>query len=128
MIAMLIVGRLIQRVDPRWLVLSGLGLTAFALWEMTGFTPDVAERTLIWTGLVQGLGLGFLFVPLSTMTFATLRAEYRTQGTAVFSLVRNLGSSIGISIVIFLLGYNTQVVHSALVEQVTPFRMPLLDP
>ena len=72
MVAMMIVGRLINRLDPRVLLASGLLLTAAVLWEMTGFTPDVSEWTLIRTGILQGMGLGFMFVPLSTITFATL--------------------------------------------------------
>jgi MFS transporter, DHA2 family, multidrug resistance protein len=121
MVAMMIVGRLINRVDPRVLLASGLLLTAAVLWEMTGFTPDVSEWTLIRTGILQGLGLGFMFVPLSTITFATLPGHLRTQGTALYSLVRNIGSSIGISLVIFLLTRNTQIVHAELAGHVTPF-------
>lgn len=121
MIAMLIVGRLIRKVDPRLLILIGLLLTALSLWEMVGFTPDISEFAIIRSGIVQGLGLGFCFVPLTTITFATLTPELRTQGTALFSLMRNIGSSIGISVVIFLLNRNTQVVHSTMAEQVTPF-------
>jgi DHA2 family multidrug resistance protein len=121
MVAMMIVGRLINRLDPRVLLASGLLLTAAVLWEMTGFTPDVSEWTLIRTGILQGLGLGFMFVPLSTITFATLPGHLRTQGTALYSLVRNIGSSIGISLVIFLLTRNTQLVHAELAGQVTPF-------
>ncbi|WP_246158278.1 DHA2 family efflux MFS transporter permease subunit [Reyranella soli] len=121
MVAMMIVGRLINRVDPRILLASGLLMTAAVLWEMTGFTPDVSEWTLIRTGILQGMGLGFMFVPLSTITFATLPGSLRTQGTALYSLVRNLGSSIGISLVIFLLTRNTQLVHAELAGQVTPF-------
>jgi DHA2 family multidrug resistance protein len=128
MAAMIIVGRIINRVDPRALVLTGLALTAFALWEMTGFTPNVSQGTLIRTGIVQGFGLGFIFVPLSTITFATLAPEYRTQAASLFSLVRNIGSSIGISIVIFLLGHNAQVMHAELVEHVTPFNHALQMP
>jgi DHA2 family multidrug resistance protein len=121
MVAMMIVGRLINRVDPRVLLASGLLLTAAVLWEMTGFTPSVSEWTLIRTGILQGLGLGFMFVPLSTITFATLPGHLRTQGTALYSLVRNIGSSIGISLVIFLLTRNTQIVHAELAGHVTPF-------
>jgi len=121
MIAMIIVGRVINKVDPRALIISGLLLTSFALYEMAGFTPDVSQGTLIRTGIIQGFGLGFIFVPLSTITFATLTPEFRTQGTALFSLVRNIGSSIGISLVIFLLGRNTQVMHTELVQHITPF-------
>jgi DHA2 family multidrug resistance protein len=114
MISMILVGRIINRIDARWMILTGLSLTAFSLWEMTGFTPDVSQGTLIRTGMVQGLGLGFIFVPLSTITFSTLAPIYRTQGASLFALMRNIGSSIGISIVIFLLGRNTQVMHSEL--------------
>ena len=121
MVAMMMVGRLIARVDPRVLLASGLVLTAAVLWEMTGFTPNVSQWTLIRTGILQGMGLGFMFVPLSTITFATLPGHLRTQGTALYSLMRNIGSSIGISLVIFLLTRNTQLVHAELAGHVTPF-------
>jgi DHA2 family multidrug resistance protein len=121
MVAMMIVGRLINRVDPRLLLAAGLLLTAEVLWEMNYFTPDVSQWTLVRTGILQGLGLGFMFVPLSTITFATLPGTLRTQGTALYSLMRNIGSSIGISLVIFLLTRNTQIVHAELAGQVTPF-------
>jgi DHA2 family multidrug resistance protein len=114
MIAMMAVGRVINRVDPRYMILTGLSLVAFSLYEMTGFTPDVAQFTLVWTGVVQGFGLGFIFVPLSTITFSTLSPIYRTQAASLFALMRNIGSSIGISIVIFLLGRSTQVMHAEL--------------
>ncbi len=72
MVAMMIVGRIINRVDPRLLLAAGLLLTAEVLWEMNYFTPDVSQWTLVRTGILQGMGLGFMFVPLSTITFATL--------------------------------------------------------
>lgn len=128
MVAMMAVGRLINVVDARLLVLTGLLLTAYVLWEMAGYTPDVSQQTLVVQGVLQGVGLGLMFVPLSTITFATLPAQFRTEGTALFSLLRNIGSSLGISLVIFLLSRNTQVMHSALVEHVTPFNMALRDP
>ena len=121
MVAMMVVGRIINRVDARILLAAGLLLTAEVLWEMTYFTPDVSQWTLIRTGVLQGMGLGFMFVPLSTITFSTLPGVFRTQGTALYSLMRNIGSSIGISLVIFLLTRNTQIVHSELVAHVTPF-------
>lgn len=122
MAAMMLCGRIITRVDPRGLLLVGTGLTAFSLHQMAGFTPDVSMFTLIWTGVVQGMGLGFLFVPLSTMAFATLSPQLRTQGTALFSLLRNIGSSIGISVAAFLLSRNSTEIQAHLVESVTPFR------
>jgi DHA2 family multidrug resistance protein len=128
MVAMIIVGRVINRVDPRALVMLGLTLTAYVLWEMTGWTPDVSQRTVVTTGIIQGLGLGFMFVPLSTITFATIIPELRTQGTALFSLMRNIGSSIGISFVIFLLSHNTQVMHADLTGHITPYNEALRQP
>jgi len=121
MIAMLVVGRLVNRFDPRLLILAGLLLTALSLWDMTGFSLDIGTWDLVRTGITQGLGLGFIFVPLSTVTFATLAPRLRTEATALYSLVRNLGSSVGISIVIALLSRNIQINHATLAENVTPF-------
>ncbi len=125
MVAMMIVGRLINRFDPRLMVVAGLALTAFVLWRMTGFTTDVSRATFVVTGALQGLGLGLMFVPLSTVTFATLSPALRTQGTALFSLSRNIGSSVGISIVSFLLTRNMQIVHADLAVNATPFNEAL---
>jgi len=121
MAAMMAVGQLIGRVDPRWLISVGLGFTAWSLYAMSSYTADVSMQSLVWTGVIQGLGLGFIFVPLSTISFATLPPELRTQGTALFSLIRNVGSSIGISVVIFLLARNTQINHAELSESVNAF-------
>ena len=130
MIAMVLVGRLVGRVDARLLIFGGLALTAFSLWEMAGFTTDVSEGAIIRTGIVQGLGLGFIFVPLSALTFATLAPDLRTEATGMFSLLRNVGSSIGVSVVTALLTQYTQVNHATLVEHVTPYnpmmRAPML--
>jgi len=128
MLAMMIVGRVMSRIDPRLLFALGLLLIAYTLWEMTYYTTDVSQATIIRTGIIQGLGLGFVFIPLSTMTFATLDPRYRTQGTSLFSLMRNIGSSIGISIVIFLLTRNTAIMHADLASQVTPFNLGLHMP
>ena len=128
MVAMVIIGRIVGRVDPRILLMIGLLLSAWSLHVMAGFTPDVAASTLVMNGVIQGLGLGFMFLPLSTITFATLRPELRTQGTALFSLARSMGSAIGISLVIFMLARNTQVAHAELSALVTPFSAGMADP
>jgi DHA2 family multidrug resistance protein len=121
MIAMFIVGRMIGRVDTRYFLVLGFMVTAWSLWVMTGFTQDVAEWTILWVGTVQGIGFGLLFVPLSTITFATLAPQLRGEATGLFSLLRNLGGSIGISGVTSLLVSNTQVNHAEIVNHVTAF-------
>ncbi len=117
--AMLIVGRLVGRVDTRLLLAVGLGLTAWSFYEMTGWTPDVSQTTIIVNGLVQGAGLGFLFVPLSTVTLGTLLPHQRTEGAGLYNLSRNIGSSVGISVVTSLLTQNTQANHADIVQHVT---------
>jgi DHA2 family multidrug resistance protein len=121
MVCMFLVGKLVGKVDTRWLLLTGLGLTAWAMYDMTGWTPDVAQWTIVVTGFIQGAGLGFLFVPLTTSTFATLPAAMRGEGTGLYNLSRNIGSSVGISIVSALLVENTQINHADISAYVTPF-------
>jgi MFS transporter, DHA2 family, multidrug resistance protein len=119
MASMLIVGRLTGRVDTRFLLAIGLGLTAWSFNQMTGWTPDVSQATIIGVGVVQGAGLGFLFVPLSAATLSTLPLQARTEGAGIYNLSRNIGSSVGISIVNSLITRNTQANHAAIVPNVS---------
>jgi DHA2 family multidrug resistance protein len=121
MIAMLVAGRIANRADPRLTMLFGIGLIALSLWDMMGWTPDVDVWTLTVNSVVQGLGLGFVFIPLQVVAFGTLPPFFRTDGAALLSLVRNIGSAIGISVTAFLLARNTQAMHAELTEHVTPF-------
>src|SRR6185437_9100833 len=97
-------------------------------WQMTGFYLQMDTTPVVVSGFVQGLGTGFVYVPLATVTFATLSSRFRNEGTALFSLVRNVGSSVGISIVETLLTRNTQIMHSRLADHVTPFNAALQAP
>jgi MFS transporter, DHA2 family, multidrug resistance protein len=119
MLAMLIAGRIIGKVDLRLTLLVGFLITAFALWQMTGYSLELSESDIVWPGVIQGFGTGLVFVPLSAATFATLSPEMRAQGTSIYSLVRNIGSSIGISLVQTLLTRNTVIAHASLAERVT---------
>jgi MFS transporter, DHA2 family, multidrug resistance protein len=119
MLAMLIAGRIVGRVDLRLTLLVGFLIVAFALWQMTGYSLDLSQGNIVWPGLIQGFGTGLVFVPLSAATFATLSPEMRAQGTSLYSLVRNIGSSIGISLVQTQLIRNTVIVHASLAERVT---------
>ncbi len=117
--AMLVVGKLTGKVDTRVLLGAGLGLTAWSFYVMTGWTPDVSQMTIIIVGVIQGIGLGFIFVPLSVVTLSTLSSELRAEGAGLYSLSRNIGSSIGISVVNSLLTRNTQVNHADITQHVT---------
>ncbi|MCO5064112.1 MAG: DHA2 family efflux MFS transporter permease subunit [Rhizobiaceae bacterium] len=125
MISMLLVGRLVRMVDPRGLVLAGLLLTAWSLYMMTNFTPQMDDTQIVLSGIVQGLGLGLVFVPLSTLAFSTLDARHRADATSLFTLVRNIGSSIGISVVSVLLTRNIQINHSEIAAGLTPYNQNL---
>ena len=121
MACMFIVGRMIGKVDTRLLLMTGLLLTAWAMYDMTGWNPNVSQWTIAVTGFIQGAGLGFLFVPLTTVTFATLAPEQRADGTGLYNLSRNVGSSVGISVVSYLLIRNDQVNHATIASHVTGF-------
>jgi MFS transporter, DHA2 family, multidrug resistance protein len=119
MAAMMLVGRLVGRFDTRLMLAVGLGLTAWSFYAMTGWTPDVSQTEIIIVGVVQGAGLGFLFVPLSSATLATLPPDQRTEGAGIYNLSRNIGSSVGISVVTSLLTQNTQANHADIAQHVT---------
>jgi DHA2 family multidrug resistance protein len=128
MVCMFVVGKMIGKVDTRLLLGLGLGLTAWAMYEMTGWTPDISKWTIVSVGFVQGAGLGFLFVPLTTIAFSTLPADMRGEGTGLYNLSRNIGSSVGISFVATLLAQNVQRNHAEIGAYVTPSNPVLSDP
>ena len=121
MLAMVMAGRLTSRIDPRLLMLAGILMICASMWSMVGWTPDVDAWTLAFTTFIQGVGLGFVFIPLQVVAFATLPADLRGDGTALFSLIRNVGSALGISISSFLLAQTTQIMHARIAEGLTPF-------
>jgi DHA2 family multidrug resistance protein len=123
LIAMLLVGRAVGRLDARLIIGTGLLLTAWSLWQMCHFSMQLPMSSIVWSGAIQGLGTGIVYVPMAALTFATLPAMLRNEGTALFNLVRNIGSSVGISTVQGLLVRNTQLVHASLAQHVTPFVM-----
>jgi DHA2 family multidrug resistance protein len=122
MFSMWLAGRLIKYVDGRILVLVGLGLVSQSLYHMSGFNLEVSQRELIITGFVQGLGLGMMFIPVSVLAYLTLPQKFRGEATALFSLSRNLGSSVGVSIVTAALTRNIWINYQDLGArmQVTP--------
>jgi MFS transporter, DHA2 family, multidrug resistance protein len=118
--AMFLVAPLITRVDNRLLILFGLLLTAVSMWQMSQFSLQMGVAPVVISGLLQGFGLGCTQVPLNIIALSTLPRHIMTQGTALRQLMRNLGGSVGISILVATLAENTQIVHSRLVEGLRP--------
>jgi DHA2 family multidrug resistance protein len=128
LISMMLAGRLTGKVDSRLLIFAGIGLLGLSLWQMSGFTLVMGSREIVVSGIVQGFGLGFIFVPLQALAFASLPPSYRTTGASLLNLARNIGGSVGISMVTLLLARNIQVSHADLASHITPYSMPLADP
>ncbi len=118
-VAMILVGRLIGRLDTRIILFTGLALSSLALWQMSRFDLSMGRMPFIVSGIIQGLGTGLIFVPLSALAFATLEPRYRPDATGLYNLIRNLGSSVGISLMEALWTSNTQVVHSSLAARLS---------
>jgi DHA2 family multidrug resistance protein len=121
MAGMMIVGRLLGRIDARWPIVTGILMTGASLYFMTKFGVEVSNFDVVWIGLLQGLGLGLVFVPISSVAYSTLPPQQRTEAASLFSLVRNIGSSIGISVVMTMLSRGAQASHAALAARVPAY-------
>jgi len=121
MVGMMVVGRLLGRVDARWPIMVGIVMTGVSLYFMTHFGVEVSNFDVVWIGLLQGLGLGLVFVPISSVAYSTLPPDRRTEAASLFSLVRNIGSSIGISAVMTMLARGVQASHAELAARVPAF-------
>lgn len=129
LITMGVSSRLVARgVDPRAVVALGFALAAWSLYDMTQWTLEMSAWPFIISGFVQGIGMGLIFMPLNGMAFATLPAHQRTEGASLTNLSRNIGSSIGISLVTTVLARGMQTSHSDLSQQLTAERLQTLDP
>ncbi|MEZ5531096.1 MAG: DHA2 family efflux MFS transporter permease subunit [Steroidobacteraceae bacterium] len=123
MLGMLLVGRIGDRVHPLRLIFPGMLLNGGALYWMSLFSLDTTPAMIFGSGLVQGVGIGLIFVPLSALTFSTLAPQLRNEGTAFYSLTRNIGSSVGVSAVTSLLAQHAQSNHAALVQYASPLNV-----
>ena len=126
MLSAFICGRLLgRRIGPRGIVISGFIIAAYAEYCMIYWTPDVSAATILGVGFIQGIGITFITVPVTTFVFATLPADLRTEGSGVFNLIRTMGGAIGISVSGALLEINTQINHANISGAVTPFNRVL---
>lgn len=128
LIAIAIAGQLIGRVDPRLLVACGMAIASLSLWQMTHWSLGMDRWPIISNGFVQGLGMGLVFPPLNTMSFATLSPRHRTDAASLLYLLRSLGGSIGISVVTTFLARNLQTSHADLARHITGFNIAQVDP
>jgi DHA2 family multidrug resistance protein len=119
MLSMIFVGRFVSRIDARILVISGIVVSAASLWYMTGFDLQMDGGPIMISGLFQGIGLGLIFVPLNTLAFATIAPRLRVDATAFFSLVRNVGQGVGISLVTTVLAHMAQVNTAELATRIS---------
>jgi DHA2 family multidrug resistance protein len=127
-VAMMLVGRMMRYVEARTLIISGLSITCLSLFYMTGWTDQTGVAEIVTISIVQGFGFGLVFVPLSTVAFLTLPNHLRTDGTSMLTLMRNVASSIGISLVIAQLTEGSRRTYAVLSQHVNPFNHALQMP
>jgi DHA2 family multidrug resistance protein len=127
MLSMILVGRLVARTDARVLIIGGTLLMAYSLYMMTQFDIVMGTGPILLSGLIQGVGMGLVFVPLNTLAFATIATRYRVDATAMFSLIRNVGQGVGISMVTTVLAQMQVVNYGELTQRLTLDSAPLRD-
>ena len=128
MLAMFLATKLSKKVDPRALIFCGFLITAASMWVMTSWSLDMDWHLIVYTGLIQGFGMGFVFIPLNAVAFSTLPLRLRTDGSSLLYLFRNLGGSFGISLMTTMLARNMQTSHEDLASHVTASSMNAIDP
>ena len=121
LIAMPLAGRLVTKVNPKGLLALGLAISAYATFLMSQFNLYADFNTLLWPRIVLGVGMGFLFIPLTTLTLSTVKKEAMGNATGIYNLLRNLGGSFGVAFVTTMLARREQFHQLRLVEHLTPF-------
>ena len=127
-VAMMLVGRVMKYIEARTLIASGMLLMSASLYLMTGWTDQTGVPTIIIVSIAQGFGLGLVFVPLNMVAFLTLPNHLRTDGTSMLTLMRNVASSVGISVVTAKLTEGGREAYAIINENVTPFNKPMQMP
>jgi DHA2 family multidrug resistance protein len=120
MLTMLVLGPFVNRFDPRLLILVGVSICGVSMFMLSNSSLEMDSSLIITSGFVQGLGGGIMFVPITTVVFATLAPRFRNEGAAINSLIRNLGGTMSISVLQTMTIRNEAIVHSRLAEGVRP--------
>jgi DHA2 family multidrug resistance protein len=118
LVAFLVVPYLVRALTPRPVLVIGLCLSMLALWQIAHFDLEMDVFPLLTAGAIQGLGVGLLFAPLNTFAYATLDPAHRTEATIVATMVRSLGSSVGISALQASLVKGSALAHARLAERI----------
>lgn len=126
-ITMMFVGRLVGVIDARLLVLAGVGISALGSWMMTFYSLDITTINIVLPAFLQGIGLGLIFVPLSTIAYATLDRSRMAEAAGIYSLVRTIGAAIGISIVTTVMTHQTQVIWNELGAHINVYHEALFE-
>jgi MFS transporter, DHA2 family, multidrug resistance protein len=121
LVGMFVVSQIARRIDMRLSIAAGLLIAAFGVWEMAGFTTEVGPREIVITGLIQGVGLGLAFTPITVLAFSSLARESRTEAAGIYAILRSFGASLGISAFVTVFARNMQANRANLVEQVSPY-------
>jgi MFS transporter, DHA2 family, multidrug resistance protein len=121
MLLMPVVGNLVAKVDPRWLIVVGLVVTSLALFHMTNFDLNIDYRAIAWARVFQSIGLAFLFIPINTVAFLGVPPEKSNNASAIINMMRNIGGSFGIALATTLVARRQQYHQSVLIEHVTPY-------
>ncbi len=121
LIAMPIAGRLVTKINPKAILAFGIIVAAYSTYLMSQFNLLVDFNTIIWPRVVLGVGMGFLFIPLTTLTMSAIRKEDMGNASAIYNLLRNLGGSFGVAFVTTMLARRAQLHQVNLVEHLTPF-------
>lgn len=128
LISMQISGQLLRRgMEPRLIVGLGFLITAYSQWQMAQWSLAADTWQFASDGLLQGLGLGLIFIPVNSTSFATLPPQLRTDGSSLLNLARSLGASVGISLTTILLAANIQRGHEEIGSRLNPAGLATID-
>ncbi|GAB4484330.1 MAG: DHA2 family efflux MFS transporter permease subunit [Thermodesulfovibrionales bacterium] len=124
LLAMPMAGKLITKMSPKALLLFGVLVSSYSTYLMSNFNLLADFNTIIWPRIVLGVGMGFLFIPLTTLTMSGITREDMANASAIYNLLRNLGGSFGVAFVTTVLGRRAQFHQARLVENLAPFDLP----
>ncbi|MBA4373077.1 MAG: EmrB/QacA family drug resistance transporter [Thermodesulfovibrio sp.] len=121
LLAMPLAGRLVTKVNPKGLLIFGIVVSAYSTFLMSQFNLHADFNTIIWPRIVLGIGMGFLFIPLTTLTMSSVRKEEMGNASAIYNLLRNLGGSFGVAFVTTIISRRAQFHGVRLTDNLTPF-------